>query len=97
MRLTAARKRMVVKKPVAADKPGQSAVFILGGGSPRISFCKLEPQIQDGAGASTNAGYDFFLQVTDARPTTGGLSGATPGEAVRGVWLIPIDCPCSCL
>jgi len=27
-------------------------------------------------------GHDFFLQVTDARPDTGGLSGATPGEAV---------------
>jgi deoxyhypusine synthase len=27
-------------------------------------------------------GHDFFLQITDARPDTGGLSGATPGEAV---------------
>ena len=27
-------------------------------------------------------GHDYFLQVTDARPDTGGLSGATPGEAV---------------
>jgi deoxyhypusine synthase len=27
-------------------------------------------------------GHDFFLQVTDARPDTGGLSGATPAEAV---------------
>ena len=27
-------------------------------------------------------GHDFFLQLTDARPDTGGLSGATPGEAV---------------
>ncbi|HEX8898700.1 MAG TPA: deoxyhypusine synthase family protein, partial [Chthoniobacterales bacterium] len=24
----------------------------------------------------------YFLQITDARPDTGGLSGATPGEAV---------------
>ena len=28
------------------------------------------------------AGHDYFLQVTDARVDTGGLSGATPGEAV---------------
>jgi deoxyhypusine synthase len=27
-------------------------------------------------------GHDYFLQVTDARPDTGGLSGATPAEAV---------------
>jgi deoxyhypusine synthase len=27
-------------------------------------------------------GHDYFLQITDARPDTGGLSGATPHEAV---------------
>ena len=27
-------------------------------------------------------GHDFFVQFTDARPDTGGLSGATPAEAV---------------
>jgi deoxyhypusine synthase len=27
-------------------------------------------------------GHDYFLQITDARPDTGGLSGATPAEAV---------------
>ena len=26
--------------------------------------------------------HDYFLQITDARPDTGGLSGATPSEAV---------------
>ncbi|MBY0460175.1 MAG: deoxyhypusine synthase family protein, partial [Gemmataceae bacterium] len=28
------------------------------------------------------AGHDYFLQFTDARPDTGGLSGATPSEAM---------------
>jgi len=28
------------------------------------------------------SGHDYFLQFTDARPDTGGLSGATPSEAV---------------
>ena len=28
------------------------------------------------------SGHDYFLQVTDARPDTGGLSGATPQEAM---------------
>ena len=42
---------------------------------------QTEPQIQEVLGLS-EAGHDYFLQVTDARPDTGGLSGATPGEAV---------------
>jgi deoxyhypusine synthase len=27
-------------------------------------------------------GHDYFVQFTDARPDTGGLSGATPSEAM---------------
>ena len=63
------------------QKPGQSAVFILGGGSPKNFLLQTEPQIQEVLGIDER-GHDFFLQVTDARPDTGGLSGATPGEAV---------------
>ncbi|MFN2510201.1 MAG: deoxyhypusine synthase [Pyrinomonadaceae bacterium] len=62
-------------------KPGQSAVFILGGGSPKNFLLQTEPQIQEVLGIDER-GHDYFLQVTDARPDTGGLSGATPGEAV---------------
>src|SRR6476659_9184958 len=60
---------------------GKSAVFILGGGSPKNFLLQTEPQIQEVLGIDER-GHDFFLQVTDARPDTGGLSGATPGEAV---------------
>jgi len=60
---------------------GQSAVFILGGGSPKNFLLQTEPQIQEVLGIDER-GHDYFLQVTDARPDTGGLSGATPGEAV---------------
>jgi deoxyhypusine synthase len=63
------------------NKKGQSAVFILGGGSPKNFLLQTEPQIQEVLGIDER-GHDFFLQVTDARPDTGGLSGATPGEAV---------------
>jgi len=62
-------------------KPGLSAVFILGGGSPKNFMLQTEPQIQEVLGIDER-GHDYFLQVTDARPDTGGLSGATPGEAV---------------
>jgi deoxyhypusine synthase len=63
------------------QKGGLSAVFILGGGSPKNFLLQTEPQIQEVLGIDER-GHDFFLQVTDARPDTGGLSGATPGEAV---------------
>jgi deoxyhypusine synthase len=56
-------------------------VFILGGGSPKNFILQTEPQIQEVMGIEER-GHDYFLQCTDARPDTGGLSGATPGEAV---------------
>jgi deoxyhypusine synthase len=65
----------------AKESSGKSACWILGGGSPKNFLLQTEPQIQEVLGLS-EAGHDYFLQVTDARPDTGGLSGATPGEAV---------------
>src|SRR5512132_196492 len=62
-------------------KSGRSAIFILGGGSPKNFALQTEPQIQEVLGIDER-GHDYFLQITDARPDTGGLSGATPGEAV---------------
>ena len=59
----------------------KSAVFILGGGSPKNFVLQTEPQIQEVMGVAEK-GHDYFLQVTDARADTGGLSGATPSEAV---------------
>jgi deoxyhypusine synthase len=65
-----------------AKKSGRtSSVFILGGGSPKNFVLQTEPQIQEVMGIEER-GHDYFLQCTDARPDTGGLSGATPGEAV---------------
>ncbi|HXI21575.1 MAG TPA: deoxyhypusine synthase, partial [Gemmatimonadales bacterium] len=60
---------------------GQSAAFIVGGGSPKNFLLQTEPQIQEVLGIDEK-GHDYFLQMTDARPDTGGLSGATPNEAV---------------
>ena len=65
----------------AKRKGGKSAVFILGGGSPKNFLLQTEPQIQEVLKIEEK-GHDYFLQVTDARPDTGGLSGATPSEAV---------------
>jgi len=60
---------------------GKSGVLIIGGGSPKNFVLQTEPQIQEVLGISEK-GHDYYLQMTDARPDTGGLSGATPAEAV---------------
>jgi len=64
----------------AKRRGGRSAVLLLGGGSPKNFVLQTEPQIQEVLGIA-ESGHDYFLQITDARPDTGGLSGATPGEA----------------
>jgi deoxyhypusine synthase len=53
---------------------------------------QTEPQIQEVLGLAER-GHDYFLQVTDARPDTGGLSGATPSEAVSWGKIDPDQLP----
>ncbi len=60
---------------------GKSGLIIIGGGSPKNFLLQTEPQIQEVLGLS-EIGHDYFIQITDARPDTGGLSGATPSEAI---------------
>lgn len=60
---------------------GKSGIIMMGGGSPKNFALQTEPQIQEVL-RIPEVGQDYFFQVTDARPDTGGLSGATPGEAV---------------
>ncbi len=65
----------------AKKSGGKAASIMLGGGSPKNFMLQTEPQIQEILGFE-EWGQDYYLQVTDARPDTGGLSGATPSEAV---------------
>jgi deoxyhypusine synthase len=65
----------------AKREHGKSGCWILGGGSPKNFLLQTEPQLQEVLFIDER-GHDYFLQLTDARPDTGGLSGATPGEAV---------------
>ena len=60
---------------------GKTGVMLMGGGSPKNFMLQTEPQIQEVL-RMREVGQDYFFQVTDARPDTGGLSGATPHEAV---------------
>ncbi|HKX30345.1 MAG TPA: deoxyhypusine synthase [Blastocatellia bacterium] len=71
---------------------GKSGIFICGGGSPKNFALQTEPQIQEVLGIEEK-GHDYFLQLTDARPDTGGLSGATPSEAVSWGKIDPDQLP----
>lgn len=61
--------------------PGQSAAVIIGGGSPKNFLLQTQPQIHEVLQLEER-GHDYFVQITDARVDTGGLSGAIPSEAV---------------
>ena len=74
---TSTRRRRSCSTPSAAA--ARAAVLICGGGSPKNFMLQTEPQIQEVLGIDEK-GHDYFLQITDARPDTGGLSGATPAD-----------------
>ncbi|MCV3215773.1 deoxyhypusine synthase [Plectonema radiosum NIES-515] len=71
---------------------GKSAAVILGGGSPKNFLLQTQPQIHEVLGLEER-GHDYFVQFTDARPDTGGLSGATPSEAVSWGKIDPEELP----
>jgi deoxyhypusine synthase len=60
---------------------GKTGVILVGGGSPKNFMLQTEPQIQEVL-MIPEAGQDYDINITDARPDTGGLSGAPPSEAV---------------
>ncbi|MDD3180206.1 MAG: deoxyhypusine synthase [Opitutaceae bacterium] len=59
---------------------GKTGVLLIGGGSPKNFLLQTEPQIQEVL-MIPEAGQDYDINITDARPDTGGLSGASPSEA----------------
>jgi deoxyhypusine synthase len=76
----------------AKRRGGKSAVCILGGGSPKNFILQTEPQLRE-VMRLEELGHDYFLQITDSRPDTGGLSGASPSEAVTWGKVDPAKLP----
>ncbi len=70
----------------------KTGVVLVGGGAPKNFTLQTEPQIQEVLRIQEH-GHDYFLQFTDARPDTGGLSGATPSEAVSWGKVNPAQLP----
>ena len=59
----------------------RNGVMILGGGSPKNFYLQTQPQLWEVLGIN-KGGHDYFIQITQDAPHWGGLSGATPSEAV---------------
>lgn len=59
----------------------KNGALMLGGGSPKNFYMQTQPQLWEVLGID-KGGHDYFIQVTADAPHWGGLSGATPSEAV---------------
>ena len=63
---------------LAGEKNG---CVILGGGSPKNFYLQGQPTLWEVYGIP-KGGNDYFIQITTDQVVWGGLSGATPSEAV---------------
>ena len=59
----------------------QNGCVILGGGSPKNFYLQAQPTLWE-VYSIPKGGNDYFIQITTDQVVWGGLSGATPAEAV---------------
>ena len=59
----------------------KNGCLILGGGSPKNFYLQGQPTLWEVYGIQ-KGGNDYFIQITTDQVVWGGLSGATPSEAV---------------
>lgn len=59
----------------------ENGAILLGGGSPKNFYLQTQPFLWECLGIE-KGGHDYFIQITMDSPQWGGLSGATPSEAV---------------
>lgn len=59
----------------------KNGVLAIGGGSPKNFYMQTQPTLSQILGIDSK-GHDYFVQITTDSPQWGGLSGATPQEAV---------------
>ena len=60
----------------AKQTGGRSVLVIVGGGTPKNFALQTEPHLQEVLGLE-EAGHDVVVQITDARPDTGGQAGGS--------------------
>jgi len=68
----------------------KNGVIIVGGGSPKNFYLQTQPFISQIAGLP-HKGHDYDIQISTEPPHWGGLSGATPSEAISWGKINPND------
>jgi len=71
----------VVETAAIVNNAKKNGVLIVGGGSPKNFYLQTQPMLQTQLGIGIK-GHDYDIQITVDPPHWGGLSGATPDEAV---------------
>ena len=71
--------REIIEQAAIVYNSKKSAIIELGGGVPKNSAQQTGPLL-DQILRKHDGGQDYIIQMTDARPDTGGLSGATLQE-----------------
>ncbi|OHB36524.1 MAG: deoxyhypusine synthase [Planctomycetes bacterium GWA2_40_7] len=59
----------------------KNGALAIGGGSPKNFYMQTQPTLSQIFGFDSK-GHDYFVQITTDSPQWGGLSGATPREAI---------------
>src|SRR3989338_9397648 len=71
----------VVETVAIVNAAKKNGAILLCGGSPKNFYMQTQPYLWECLGIE-RGGHDYFIQVTMDSPQWGGLSGATPQEAV---------------
>lgn len=71
--------REILEQAAIVHNSKKSGILELGGGVPKNTAQQTGPMLDQILG-NDDGGQDYIIQVTDARPDTGGLSGATLQE-----------------
>lgn len=71
--------REILEQAAIVYHSKKSAIVELGGGVPKNTAQQTGPMLDQILG-NNDGGQDYIIQITDARPDTGGLSGATLQE-----------------
>ncbi len=73
--------RDVLETTAIVNSMEKNGVIIVGGGSPKNFYLQTQPMLDMCLGIK-KGGHDYDIQITVDAPYWGGLSGATPEEAV---------------
>jgi len=71
----------VLETTAIVNAARKNGVMIVGGGSPKNFYLQTQPMLRSWLGIDKK-GHDYDIQITVDAPYWGGLSGATPEEAV---------------